>query len=153
VAKDDITSVTLREPTDAEQDVITWFENQEGKTIDNLEAGARQIITLVTTFFGFTFGVLALGKDKYEVSLSSLVVLLVGWVAVGLLLAALLAALAVVMPRPAVYRESRLDQMKEIYQQLITRKSHRLQLALGFFGGGLAVFAVLIALMLSARLL
>jgi len=151
MAKDDIVSVTIRPPSDDEQDVITRVEEQESQSIDNLEAGARQIITLTTTFFGFLFGVIALGSDKFEASLNTTWVAVLGWFAVGLLLAGLLAALMVVWPHRYTYQENRLDQMKTVYRHIIATKTWWLQWALGLFGAGLVAFAGLILLMLMAR--
>jgi hypothetical protein len=152
MAKGDIVSVKSRAPTDTEQDVITWFEEQEGKSIENLESGARQIITLTTTFYGFLFGIIALGKDSFETSLNSAWVIIPVWLAVGLLLGGLIAALGVVMPRRYTYRDASFDDMKKVYSQITATKTRWMQAAFGLFGTGLAVFALLILLLLMARL-
>lgn len=152
MAKGDIVSVTSRRLTDEEEDLIAIIEAMELKALDNLEAGARQIITLVTAFYGVLFGVLSLGSDNFATSLGQPVVVWSGIFAIALLLAALVAALVVVMPRPYRYGEKRLDQQKAVYQQMLARKSTWLHRAIFYFGLGLGAFAVLIGWLLLGRL-
>lgn len=152
MTEEKIISVVSRPPTEAEQDVAAWFEKQEGQSVETLEAAARQIIALVTTFFGLVFGLLALGSDKFAAGLQAPGAIRLGGAAVGLLLLALGAALAVVWPRRYTYRESGLDQMRAVYQAIVAAKSGWLQIALILFGLGLAAFAGLILLLLLGRL-
>jgi hypothetical protein len=152
VAKGDIVSVTSRLLTDEEKDTVAWFETQEVESINNLEAGARQIISLVTAFYGVIFGVIALGSEKFEASLRAPWVIGLGGTSVGLLLLALGAALMVVAPRRYAYREASLDDMRATYSNLVAFKSGWLAAATLLFGLGLAAFAGLIVSMLLARL-
>lgn len=152
MAKGDIVSVSQRRLTDEEGDVLAWIETQEIEAIPNLEAGARQIITLVTAFYGVIFGVLALGRDAFEATLNQPATGLVGFAAIVLLLAALGAALVVVMPRSYRYGEKRLDEMKAAYRQMVAHKATWLRFANILFGLGLTMFAVLILVMLAGRL-
>jgi hypothetical protein len=151
MAKGDIVSVTSRPLRDEEKDIVTWTEAQEAENITNLEAGARQIISLITAFYGFIFGALALGSEKFAAGLRLPWVMGLGGLAVVLLLLALGAALAVVAPRSYPYREARLDDMRAIYTKILAFKSGWLLRATILFGLGLAGFAGLIISLLLAR--
>lgn len=144
---------TQREPTDEEKDILAWFEKQEAESIANLEAGARQIISLVTAFYGVLFGVLSLGSDSFAAALGQPWIAWSAIFAVFLLLAALLSALAVVIPFAYSYGEKRLDQQQAAYRQMLDHKSTWLHRAMLFFGLGVFFFAVLIGLLLWGRLL
>ena len=152
MAKGDIVSATSRPLTDQERDVVEIIETLETEALANLEAGARQIISLVTAFYGLIFGTIALGKDKFEATLELPWLIGLGGVAIGLLLVALGLALGAVMPQRYDYREARLDEMKAAYQKIVAHKSAWLRSATIFFGLGLAAFALLIVGMLVARL-
>jgi uncharacterized membrane protein len=152
MAKDDIVSIKYRLPMDEESDVAAWFEKQENESVSNIEAGARQIISLITAFYGLIFGVLAFGADKFEASLKLPWVMGLGALAIVLLLAALGAALAVVIPRRYEYREASLDDLQATYHKIAGHKSDWLRVALLCFGLGLAAFAALILSILVARL-
>ena len=152
MAKGDIVSVTSRLLTDEEKDLAAWFEKQEADSVGNLEAGARQIIALITAFYGLVFGVISLGSDKLEASLRSGWVISFGGAAVGILLAALGAALFAVAPRRYAYREASLVDRRAAYKKIVARKSKSLLWANILFGRGLAAFAALIISMLLARL-
>ncbi len=152
MAKGDIVSTTSRPLTDEEQDLTSWFEKQEAESISNLEAGARQIISLITAFYGLIFGVIALGQDKFENTLQSPWVIGLGSAAVVVLLLALGAALLGVAPRRYRYRKASLDDMRAAYDKILARKSGSLLWANILFGLGLVVFAALIITMLAALL-
>jgi uncharacterized membrane protein len=152
MAKGDIVSIKYRLPTDEESDVADWFEKQESESVNNIEAGARQIIALITAFYGLIFGVLAFGADKFEASLERPWVIGLGALAVVLFLAGLGAALAVVIPRRYEYREASLDDMQAAYHKITGHKSDWLRVAMLCFGLGLAAFAALILGILLARL-
>lgn len=152
MAKGDIVSVRQRPLTEEEQDIIEIFEKLETESLTNLEAGARQIVTLVTSFYGLLFGLLALGRDSFEASLNLPPVSLLGVAAILLLLAALAFALLVLIPRRYEYGEKRLDQMKSSYYQLLAQKSEWLKWAGLCFGLGLTAFAVIIIILLLTRL-
>ncbi len=152
MAKGDIVSVTSRPLTDEEADLVAWFEKQEAESVTNLEAGARQIISLITAFYGLIFGVLAFGKEKFEASLSNPEIIIPGWLSVGLLLLALGAALVVVSPKAYLYREASLDDMRATYHRLLARKSSWFQAAVILFGLGLTAFAALIFSLFGGRI-
>lgn len=152
MAKGDIVSVTSRPLSDPEKDLVDWFEKQESESVSNLEAGARQIISLITAFYGLIFGVISLGSEKFEASLRSPWVIGLGVTAVALLLLALGASLVVVAPRRYAYREASLDDMRATYQQIVARKSRWLLRTTVLFALGLATFAGLIVVMFLGRL-
>jgi Flp pilus assembly protein protease CpaA len=151
MAKGEIVSVKIRPETEDEAALRSWFDKQEADTVSNLEAGARQIIQLVTAFYGVIFGVVALGKDKFEASLHLPAVIAFGAVAILALLAALIAGLVVVAPLPYRYRSASLLDQKAVYAKMLGRKSTSLLISAIAFGLGLAAFASLIVAMLYHR--
>jgi hypothetical protein len=151
MAKGDIVSVSIRKETEEETELRTWFDKQEAETINNLEAGARQVIQLVTAFYGVLFGVVALGKDKIEASLHVPIVILCAGVAILAMLGALIAALVVVLPAGYRYRPASLSDQRMVYQKILLRKWRGLTATIIAFGLGLAAFAALIATMLIYR--
>jgi hypothetical protein len=91
-----MTEISVGEPrreTPPEEALRLWFDEQEKKSLDNLEAGARQIITLVTTIYGLLFGALAFGSEKMEASLHYRPVLVPGTVAILAMLGAVIISL------------------------------------------------------------
>ncbi len=129
-----------------------WFAEQEKKSIDNLEGGARQIISLVSLFYGAIFGVLSLGQDKLEPSLHSCPVLVLGTVAVLAFLIAVIAALNGVLPfYRFTYNPHKPAEQKETFQKILNRKWWSVKAATIAFGVGLIAFAVLVLVMLYYR--
>ncbi len=129
-----------------------WFEEQEKKSIDNLEAGARQIISLVTAFYSLIFGVLALGADKLEASLHYRWVIIPAMIAVLAMLGAVLAALLVVLPIFSyTYNPNKPAGQKKTFETMSRLKSTGLRLSVIAFGLGLLAFAWLIIMMLYNR--
>lgn len=151
MAKGDIVSVTLRPETEDEGELRAWFDKQEAETISNLEGAARQIIQLVTAFYTVAFGITALGKDKFESSLDSPLVVLTSLTTIIALLIALIAALIAVLPLPYTYRGASISDQQRAYRRLRISKVGSLYIAVAFFGGGLVAFAMLILIMLLYR--
>ena len=151
MAKGDIVSVRMRRETDDEAALRAWFDKQEVEAVGNLEAGARQIIQLVTAFYGVIFGVVSLGKDKFEASLRLPEVIALGAIAILALLLALIAGLVVVAPIPYRYRDASLSDQIAVYQEMLAGKSTSLLISAIAFGVGLAAFAALILVMLFGR--
>jgi hypothetical protein len=150
-----MTEISVGEPrreTPPEEALRLWFDEQEKKSLDNLEAGARQIITLVTTIYGLLFGALAFGSEKMEASLHYRPVLVPGTVAILAMLGAVIAALAVVLPIFAyTYNPHQPATQQAAYQTMLKVKSWGLRLAVLGFGVGLVAFAWFISAMLYYR--
>jgi hypothetical protein len=151
MAEKNVVSATSRPPTEAELEALTEIKKYQAASIDNLEAAAKQIITLVSSFYGLIFGIIALGNDKFEAPLKLVPIRLFGGAAILLWLLALAAALAVIMPRPYSYRNASLTDIQTVRQALLTFKSNWLSTALGSFGAGLVAFAVVVITMLVNR--
>jgi hypothetical protein len=151
MAKGDIISVTTRPETEDETSLREWFDKQEGVVMDNLEAGARQVIQLVTALYTVIFGIISLGQEKFEASLNRPEVTILGGMAILLLLGALIAALVVVSPFGYRYREASVTDQKATYAAIVARKSAGFTVSGIFFGLGLAAFAALIGVMLFLR--
>jgi hypothetical protein len=145
-------SIEIRPETPEEASLRVWFEEQEKASISNLEAAARQIIQLVTAFYGVVFGVVSLGADSIGVSLRSPLAVSLSAVSIFSLLGALITALLVVIPWAYTYRLTSLTDKKAVYQQIIARKSSNLRLAALAFGLGIFAFAWLIFDVLFNRL-
>lgn len=138
--------------TPEEAGLREWFAEQEKKSIDHLEGGARQIIQLVTALYGVIFGVLSLGSDKLEATLHYRWVIIPGMAAVLAMLGGLIAALVVVLPLFAYrYNPHQPAGQLRAYQKMVAVKSVGLRLAVFGFGLGLAAFAWLIVAMLYYR--
>lgn len=144
MAEKKIVAATSRQLTDEEATLIAWFKKQEAASVDNLEAGARQIIVLVTTFMSIVLGALALGKDKFDAVLRLPWVGGTGIITLGLLLAALLAALVVVLPFAYRYRGASLDDKRRTYQRITRTKSRGLLVAAVFFWFGMLCSACMV---------
>ncbi len=141
-----------RPETPQEAALRRWFEEQEQASLGHLEAGARQIIQLVTALYGLIFGVLALGSDRLEASLHDRWVIIPGMTAVLAMLVALLAALVVVLPLFAyTYSPHKPAEQQRAYRQMLKRKAMGLRLTVAGFAIGLAAFAWLIMAMLYYR--
>ena len=140
-----------RPETDREAALRQFFAEQEVKSVDNLEAGARQIIGLVTALLGLLFGVLALGDKEVAAGLQSPLVMVAGLLAVLLLLAAVLAALGVVLPARYSPRANVPADEEAAFASMLARKRARLDWAVVAFGGGLVAFAVMVGAMIWGR--
>jgi p-aminobenzoyl-glutamate transporter AbgT len=147
--------ISVGEPrleTSQEEALRLWFEEQEKAGLSNLEAGARQIIQLVTAFYGVIFGALSLGGDSLEASLHYRWVIIPGMAAVLALLGAMIAALVVVLPLFSYrYNPHKPAEQQAAYRKMVSLKSRGLRLAVVAFGIGLVAFAWLIISMLYYR--
>ena len=147
-----ITVGESRPETAQEARLREFFDAQEKANISSLETGARQIITLVSAFYGIIFGVLSFGKDKMEVTPHLRVVLVAGGTAIFAMLIAIIAALVVVLPLWRYTADARLpEEQRRAYQRLLARKVWGLRIATIAFGVGVAAFACLIGSMLWYR--
>ncbi len=141
-----------KDPESAQENEIRqWIAAQESRSIDNLEAGGREIVQLVTVLIGLVFAAINLGSDDLEAGLSLPLVVVTGFAAMLLLLAALGAALWVIFPFPSHYRPSSLTDQKALYARLLQRKAVALMLALICFGLGMVAFVVVIFTLLGYR--
>ena len=129
-----------------------WFEQQHRKNINTLEAGARQIITLVSTFYGLLFGILSLGSDKLEASLHLRAVLVPGTLAIFSLLIAIIAALGVILPLFGYqYNPDLPAEQEKAFGKLTRTKLIGFRVAVITFGFGITCFAWFIGTMLYFR--
>ena len=151
MAEGDIVSVQSRRATPEEKALVAWMAEQEKKSIDNIEAMAREIIQLVGAFYGIVFGILALGSNRLEASLAEGAVVGLGIATIFAFLIALIAALVAIAPLRYRYQSANLAQKKALYAKLLTRKSQSLLVAVICFGIGIIAFAALIVVMLLMR--
>jgi hypothetical protein len=137
-------------PESAEEKAMReWFAEQALASPDTLDAAARLLIGLITGLVGVLFGVLTVtaeaGKMPAYMALPS--VRWLGVISVAALLAALLSALNVVLPRKKSYAPARLDQQEDAFTELLKIKSRWLRAATVAFGVG--VFALGIVLVVA----
>lgn len=133
-------------PTPQENAILDFFEEMRGKSIDNLEAGAREIIGLSTGLLGLLMGVVTLGGNRVAPSLLTNEARFLVLGVVGLLLLALGSALGVVLPVAYRYRPSSLDDQSKAYQKLLDRKAYWLRFAIIIFGLSILGFAILVGM-------
>lgn len=140
-----------RLPTPEEVQLLTFFDTAEAKSLEALEAAARQIITLVTGLLGLVFGVLALNQADLPGELAGPLVVALALLTLLGLAAALFAALAVVIPQRHDLRAGSLDDRRLLYGRLLASKSNRLYAATVAFGSGMFMFLALVFILVAAR--
>jgi hypothetical protein len=134
---------------DARDEMLqTWFTEQAQKSPDNLEAAARQILTLCTSLLTLLFAALAVAGDPLPGYLRYLSVRLLGILAVLGFLIALAAALAVIYPFPWQVNKRNLSQLEARFEQIVGRKSAALKVAVFAFGGGMVGLGLALVLAL-----
>lgn len=125
-----------------------WWAEQELKSPANLEAAARQIITLVTSLLGLLLAILAVAEDPLPAYLASGGLRLAGGLAILALLGGLWAALIAVWPRRYAAAPDLPQQQAAAFQTIVRFKSRCLAAALTLFGLGLLLLAVVLLLAL-----
>ncbi len=139
-----------RKETEGERALREWFDKQALAAPDNLEAAARQIITLVTSLLTILLAVLAVAGDPLPAYFAYPTVRWLGVMGVVLLLLALAAALGVVFPFREAVQSARPDEQQAAFARLLQRKSRFLQVAaIAFFLGLVALGSVLIIALLT----
>lgn len=134
--------------TAREQALRQWWAEQELKSPANLEAAARQIITLVTSLLGLLLAILAVAEDPLPAYLASSGLRLAGGLAILALLGALWAALIAVWPRRYAAAPDLPQQQAAEFQKIIRFKSQAVMAALILFGLGLLLLAMVLLLAL-----
>jgi hypothetical protein len=141
-----------RRETSEETRAREFFDAQERKNLDTLEAGARQIITLVSAFYGVLLGTLALGREQMEAGLRLKPIVWAGGTAVGAWLVAILAALVVVLPLWEYSADPRRPtEQLAAYRRMRTRKKWGLRVAFAAFGLGMMALAGFLGGLLACR--
>lgn len=142
-------ALPTRAETPQEKAMYEWFAEQRFKSADNLEAAARQIITLCTSLLGLLLGLLALAGSTVPAYMQWSGVRWLGGIGVVLLLLALLAGLGVVVPWRMSLNLQDGQALNEAWQKLLARKSQKLWVALIAFASGMVCLTLLIILALT----
>lgn len=144
--------VGVREQTPEEQALDRWFAEQALASPGNLEAAARTIVGLVTGLLGLLLGVLAVSEDPLPSYLWDAGVRPLGVAAIVFLLAALLCALAVLVPRRMAPSRYRPDQQKAAFERMVAWKACWLWGTVVAFGVGVGLLGaiLIVALLLVA---
>lgn len=144
-------TVPTNKESPEEAALAQWFAEQRTKSVDNLEAAARQIITLCTTLLGILLGLMTLTKETLpEYMQWSGVQWLSGLGVIGLF-AALAGGLYVVLPRenPATLNDP--DSLQTAFKAILERKHLGLRSAILLFGGGM--FCLMLVVVISLFLI
>ena len=128
------------EPVD--ERLKTLIDDLEQKSLDTLEAAARQITGLVTTLLGLFFGVLAF-KDNPSY-LAYVEIKIFGILALGGFMAALMLSLGVTLPQRSQFPRRDLTAMRETVDSLLQRKRSALRGAQFAFGAGVIAIELII---------
>jgi len=147
---DEPLEIAGRPPTPEEEALVAHFAEMEKRSLEVLEAGARQIITLVTGLLGLFLGVLSLkAPPAYlaygEVRGLGLAIVVAYGTALG-------CALATVLPRPYPFRRHSLTQMQAQWEAMQRTKARWLHRASWAFGAGSLLLILLLADLLLFRL-
>lgn len=121
-----------------------WLADQELKSVDNLEAAARQLISLVTALFGILFGVLTVSSNPLPVYFTYPTLRVLGVVSIILLLLTLVGALVVILPIPQRSYAQQPDRQAQLVKNLLLRKMWGLYSAVILFGVALVVLGIIL---------
>lgn len=130
----------------ADRALREWFDDQEKRNLDRIEAGAQTITQLVTGLYGVLFAVLALSDQPVYLQRSSIKWL--GLCGVITFFGALLAALVTLYPLRASFQQDNLTEMQRVYDRIRRRKAFSLQISLGLFLLGIGLLAAVIVAVL-----
>jgi hypothetical protein len=130
-------TVSVEPETGEEAALYAWFAEQRLKSPDNLEAAARQIITLCSTLLGLLLGLLALTDSPLPAHIRWSGVQWLGGLGAAALALALAAALTVILPRPLTAAHNDPDELQAAFASLLARKSRGVWWAALFFGVGM----------------
>ncbi len=143
-----IVAASARAPRPDEEALHAWFAEQEKDPTKQIDAGAQQIIQLVTALYAVIFGVLAFASDPMPAYLAQANVRIFGLVTVVAYLVALLAALAVIMPGAYRYAKASQTRLEATFAAVMRRKVWGLGVALFCFALGTVGFAALFIVVL-----
>jgi hypothetical protein len=135
--------IVIRAEEPEETELRQKLEKLEQNKLENLEAGSKTLIQLVTGLYGLLFAVLAFGENL-PVYLQSQVVQCVGTVSLMALLLSLVASLVAVFPWPYTYRDGYLSDMERVFKRMEKVKSVSLSAALICFLIGIIALAILV---------
>ena len=130
--------------TPEERALREWWANQWLKSVDNIEAAARHILTLCTTLIGVLLAILALAENDLPAYMDIVQVRVLGGGAVIALLASLIATLVVLMPRQYAASPDFPDKQATEFKRLRTFKSDALIISQVLFGLGLFLLTLVI---------
>lgn len=137
-------TVTVQPESEKEKRLREWLAEQELKSVDNLEAAARQLISLVTALFGILFGVLTVSSDPLPAYFAYPVLRILGVSSIVLLLLTLVGALVVVIPIPQRNYAQKPDKQAELVENLLLRKMWGLYSAAILFGLALVLLGIIL---------
>jgi len=146
---DPFPALATHKESPAQAALHAWFSAQRLQSVDNLEAAARQIIGLCTTLLGLLLALLALAETPLPAYMRWSGVPWLGGAGALALLAALLCALSVVLPRPTAVLPNAPADQQAAFEALLARKRRGLWWAVVAFGLAMLCLAALIVVALA----
>lgn len=146
----EITELPTRRETEAEATLHAWWTEQRARSVDNLEAAARQIVTLSSALLTTLLSLLALSNATLPVYMTWTGIQWLGGGGVVGLCVALGCALATIYPRPQRVMVNDPAAERQAFEALLQRKSRRLAAALWSFGAALACLGAVVVVTLAA---
>lgn len=141
-------SVVKRPEAPEEQALREALDKLVWQSPDQLDAAARQIVTLVTSLYGVLFGVLAFANDPLPAYLTWPAVRALGAGATVALGLALGAALVASHARRYTTGQYHLEAMRQTFQAILQHKSRWLTIATVCFAAGLAALGALLVVVM-----
>ncbi len=148
MSKLQVVGIRVETPEEAAQ--REWFAKQALESPEHLEEAARLLIGLITGLLGALFTVLAIADDPAPAYLRLIWLRVDGVIVVVALLASLLCALVVVVPRQWTSKPAQPATQIQTLEKILSHKSQWLARAVWTFGGGIVALGVaLVAALLT----
>jgi hypothetical protein len=144
--------VGIRVESPEEKRLREFFDEQEIKSLANLEDAARLLIGLVTGLLGALFAVLTVASNPLPAYLKLPLVRALGVGSIVFLLMGFGAAIIVVLPREWRMKSALPADEAKTFQAMLAHKSAWLSQAVVWFGAGVALLgAVLVVVLLTIQ--
>lgn len=137
-------TANTRAPTAEEEALAAWFTDQQTKSVDNLEQGARQLITLCSSLLTVLLGITALSAQTSPPYLKMPFFQFCSVVTVVMLLITLAAALVVIMPGANPVTINDPASLRSTFAALRSYKNNGLRAALFAFAIGMVTLTGMI---------
>jgi hypothetical protein len=124
---------TEKEPA-SQTALVKWFAEQRLKSMDNIEAAARQIITLCTALLGSLLGLMALSEETLPRHMQWSGIQWISGIGVVCLFIALACGLYVILPSRKPVNLNDPDALEAAFDRLVFQKNVGLQLSTIIFG-------------------
>lgn len=145
----DVYEPPQRPETEAESALHGWWAEQRTKSVDNLEAAARQIITLCSALLTVLLGLMALSEATLPKHMTWSGIQWLSAIGIIGLFAALAFALFVIYPRSNLVTHNDPSAEKQAFNDLLLHKNRWLSRSLWAFGIGMACIVLIVVISLA----